>query len=463
MVNLGSHVHSLQGDTIPKPCKFVSHPQSPEWPQPTPCTWGHTSKISRVNPHQTMHLGPMFTVCRVTFSQILYLGSRSYSPLADPSQTLYLEWHAHSLQGDPFPSPATGLTIPQSPRWPPPDYWGHISTFSRVTTPVPVHGVTYPQSPGWHSSPDPEPRVTHPQFTGWHPARPWNWGHMSKVSRVTASSRPEPGVVHPPSSWWTCSIHPATGITRPQPPGWPHTQDHVCGFTHPQSPGWPHHPDPAHRGSCPMSPGWHPSQTLNLESHVLSLWRDNTSECLHLRSNFHSLQDHPLPDLVSADTHPVSRVTPHSRPFSWGHTSSLYGETLPQALYLGSHIHSLKGDTPPHTLYQWLHVQSPGWSHPQDPVPGFTSPHSRVTPTSQTPHLGSHVHSLQVDPTFQYCTWAHTSIVSSMNPPPRPSIGVGHMSTVSKVNPCPRTCTWVAVTTDHAEIQRIIIDSYEQL
>ena len=31
------------------------------------------------------------------------------------------------------------------------------------------------------------------------------------------------------------------------------------------------------------------------------------------------------------------------------------------------------------------------------------------------------------------------------------------------LNTPPRTCTWVAVTTDNAEIQRIIIDYYEQL
>ena len=47
---------------------------------PKPCTWGHTSTISRVN----------------------------------PSQTLYLGLHVHSLHGDTAPNPEPGVTHPQS-------------------------------------------------------------------------------------------------------------------------------------------------------------------------------------------------------------------------------------------------------------------------------------------------------------------------------------------------------------
>ena len=45
-------------------------------------------------------------------------------------------------------------------------------------------------------------------------------------------------------------------------------------------------------------------------------------------------------------------------------------------------------------------------------------------PTSKTPHLGSHVYSLLVDPTSQYCTWTHTSTASRVTPHSRPSIVV---------------------------------------
>ena len=94
-----SLIHSLQSDLTPDPAPRVTLPQSPGRPHHTrPCPWGHRS-----------------TVCRMTLSQTLYLGSHSYSPLGDPSQVLYLESHIHSLQGDPFPSPETVLTIPQSP------------------------------------------------------------------------------------------------------------------------------------------------------------------------------------------------------------------------------------------------------------------------------------------------------------------------------------------------------------
>ena len=194
-------------------------------------------------------------------------------------------------------------------------------------------------------------------------SRPCLWVHTPIVSRVTP----------PPRS---CIQGFMSTVSRVTP-----LPDSEPGVTHPQSLGWQHLTVPSPEVKFPQSPGL------------------------------------PIPrPCTCRQTSTVSRVTPHSRPFSWGHTSSFHGETLPQVLYLGSHIHSLKGDTPPHILYQWSHVQSPGWSHSQDFVPGFTSPHSRwphlpdTTPRLTHPqspgwphlpvlYLGSHIQSLKGDPT----------------------------------------------------------------
>ena len=154
---------------------------------------------------------------------------------------------------------------------------------------------------------------------------PCNWDHMSTVSMVTPHSRPCLWVhtstasrVTPPARSCTQGLMSTVSRVTPLP-------DSEPGVTCPQSLGWQHLPVPPSEVKFPQSPGLPPPRPCT---------------CRHIST--------------------VSRVILHSRTFSWGHTSSLHGETLPQALYLGSHMHSLKGDTPPHILHQWSHVQSPG-------------------------------------------------------------------------------------------------------
>ena len=207
---------------------------------------------------------------------------------------------------------------------------------------------------------------------------PCNWNHRSTVSRLTPYSRP---------CLW---VHKSTVSRVISPPRY-------CT-----------------QGLMSTVSRWHPSQTLNLESHVLSLWGDNTSQCLHLRSNFHSLQGYPLPDPVATDTHPQHQLQTlflrsHIQSPWWNtFTGPVPGVTRPQPpewphppdLYLGSHIHCLKGDTPPYILYQWLHVQSPGWPNLQDSTPRLTRLQSPGWPHLPVLYLDSHVHSLKGDPTF---------------------------------------------------------------
>ena len=99
--------------------------------------------------------------------------------------------------------------------------------------------------------------------------------------------------------------------------------------------------------------------------------------------------------------------------------------TSSQAMYLGSHVHSLKV-TPPLSPYTWSHMPTvPGFTSPRTCTWGDMSTVAMVTPsqtlhvgnmsrvyrvtnhprnclqgdnTSQTMHLGSHIHSIQGDP-----------------------------------------------------------------
>ena len=119
-------------------------------PLPRPCNWCHMSTVSRASPLLRPCIwGHMFTVSGVPISQTLHLVSHAHSPQGDPtshyvyghiyslqgystsktqywvhtssvsrvipSQTLHLMSHVHSLQGDPLPNAAFGVTHPQSP------------------------------------------------------------------------------------------------------------------------------------------------------------------------------------------------------------------------------------------------------------------------------------------------------------------------------------------------------------
>ena len=173
---------------------------------PDPYLWIQSTDLRVTLPYQSEHLGCyghsfhcelpsqtlpscyMFTVSRMTPSQILYLRSHVFSPQGDLFQALYLGshiqslpcaffqtqylvTHVHSLRGDvisqtlylgnmstvssvnPQPDPAPGVICPHSPLLHPPVrpctwcpvsrvmifprlyIWGHTSTFSRVTQP----------------------------------------------------------------------------------------------------------------------------------------------------------------------------------------------------------------------------------------------------------------------------------------------------------------------------------------
>ena len=173
---------------------------------------------------------------------------------------------------------------------------------------------------------------------------PWNWNHRSTVSRLTSYLRP---------CLW---VHKST-VSRVTPP-------------------------PRY---CTQGLMWHPFQTLNLESHVLSLWGDNTSQCLHLRSNFHSLQGYPLPDPVAADTYPQSQV--------WPHTPDPFPEvTYPVSVVKHFHRPCTWGNTSTATRVTPLSRPVPGVTYPLSqrwhpslhPVPVITCSVSRVT---QPPRL----------------------------------------------------------------------------
>ena len=159
-------------------------------------------------------------------------------------------------------------------------------------------------------------------------SRPCLWVHTSTVSRVT-----------PPSRSCTQSLMSTVSRVTPLP-------DSEPGVTHSPYLGWQPLIVPTREVKFPQSPGLSPPRPCT---------------CRHIST--------------------VSRVTPHSRPFSWGHTSSLNGETLPQALYLASQVHT------------------PGWPHLPDSTPRLTRPQSPWWPHLPVLYLGSHVQRLKGDPT----------------------------------------------------------------
>ena len=111
-----THIHSLQGYTLPDHAPGITHPVFRVSPLPRPytlgqmstlpmltqlpirCTWGHMSTVSRVTlPPRPSSWGHTSTVFMVTSSQTLHLG-----------------YNIHSLYRGPFPDPTCGITCPQS-------------------------------------------------------------------------------------------------------------------------------------------------------------------------------------------------------------------------------------------------------------------------------------------------------------------------------------------------------------
>ena len=110
MLYFESHVHSPQGDPTSQTLHLQSHYSLQGYPTSKTQYWVHMSSVSRVI----------------------------------PSQTLHLVSHVHSLQGDPLPNAASGVTHPQSQDYNPPQtlHLGHMATVSIVTpNPGPISGV----------------------------------------------------------------------------------------------------------------------------------------------------------------------------------------------------------------------------------------------------------------------------------------------------------------------------------
>ena len=115
----GSHIHSLQLDALSQTlCLVHTSTVHSLTPFPRLCTWGHTSIISMVTPLPNsapgvtcpVSSGPCTWVHTSTVSSVTlhpdsvpgvkYLQSLVWHPL----QTLYLQSHVDSLQGDPPPN-----------------------------------------------------------------------------------------------------------------------------------------------------------------------------------------------------------------------------------------------------------------------------------------------------------------------------------------------------------------------
>ena len=157
-------------------------------PLPKPCTWSHTSTVSRVTPSQTLYLGlHVHSLHGDTPSQTLNLGSHIHSlqgedsqtvhgvhiskvSYVNPLQTLHLGSYVHSLHCDtPCQNLHLGLHI-HSPPW---------TVFPRF-----VHRVTCPHSPG-----DPASLTLYCGImtTVTKPHRPGTWVLRSTVSMVNHS------------------------------------------------------------------------------------------------------------------------------------------------------------------------------------------------------------------------------------------------------------------------------------
>ena len=103
-----------------------------------------------------------------------------------------------------------------------------------------------------------------------------------------------------------------------------------------------------------------PHQTLYLSLLGLSLQGEPISQTLYLGSHVHGGQYNNPPQMLYLVSHgTVARVTPTSRPCTWGHTYTFSKVRPLQTLPLQSHIHSLQSDSSK-ILYLGSHIQSPG-------------------------------------------------------------------------------------------------------
>ena len=100
-------------------------------------------------------------------------------------------------------------------------------------------------------------------------------------------------------------------------------------------------------------------------------------------------------------------------PCRWGETPS------PQTLHLGSHIHTCQVTPPPQTLHLGSHVHT-----------------RQVTPPPQTLHLGSHVHTRQVTPPPQTLNLGSHVHTRQVTPPPHTLHLGSHVPLVRTPRPC---------------------------
>ena len=110
-----SHIHNLQGDTLPDHAPGITHPVFRVSPLPRPynfsqtstlpmmiplprrCTWGHMSAVSRVTlPPSPNTWGHTSTVFMVTSSQTLHQGKDIHSLYRGPSSRPYT-WDQMSI------------------------------------------------------------------------------------------------------------------------------------------------------------------------------------------------------------------------------------------------------------------------------------------------------------------------------------------------------------------------------
>ena len=99
-------------------------------------------------------------------------------------------------------------------------------------------------------------------------------------------------------------------------------------------------------------------------------------------------------------TSTVSRLTPPHRPCTWGGTSTSSKVSPFQTLDLGSHVHSLQGDPTSLNLYLGSNVHS-----------------FQGDPSSETLHLGSHIYSLKVTPLPNLHLWSQVHNIQGYSLP----------------------------------------------
>ena len=113
-VKLGSHINSFQVNSPPQTLYLGSDVHSPRVNLAS--TWGHMPTFYRVTPLPGPAPRVIWSVSTVNLSQTLYLRSHVQSLQGDStSQTLHLASHVHHLQGDSLPDSEPGVTCPQSP------------------------------------------------------------------------------------------------------------------------------------------------------------------------------------------------------------------------------------------------------------------------------------------------------------------------------------------------------------